>query len=88
MNVSSQKTFFKQEWVYSKTIKHGLTSIPRGQFIRLKRNCTEEKDFCEQEEFICKRFTDKEHKTFIKGKICRVQNLQRETLIQNRVKVN
>ena len=64
-----------------------LENIPKGQLLRLRRNCTKTNVFLEQADFIGKRFIEKGYKPdFIEKKIKDVVTLDRDTLIQDSVR--
>lgn len=94
-NIISTKTFFKPVErnsyipVTSCHYEPWLINIPKGQFIRLRRNCSENIDYLKQAQWIGKRFEEKGYnKCFIEEKITEVNQTSREALIQDKIKVN
>ncbi|XP_040183666.1 uncharacterized protein LOC120916795 [Rana temporaria] len=65
--------------------KPWLYNIPKGQLVRLKRNCTKEEDFNEQAQFIGKRFEDKGYDiSWLKEQVINVQKLDRKHMLENK----
>lgn len=61
-----------------------LCNIPRGQFIRLKGNCTRKEDFISQSQVLSSRFQQKEYdKNTLDGEIERVRIMGRHVLVSN-----
>lgn len=66
-----------------------LINIPKGQFIRLRTNCSVNNEYLKQAQWMGKRFEDKGYsKEFIDNKILEVNQVSREILIQDKVKEN
>lgn len=62
-------------------------NIPKGQLIRLRRNCTTKTDYEQQADFIGERFIDKGYqRSFLQQKIEEVGNIERENLLKNKEK--
>lgn len=63
-----------------------LLNIPKGQIMRLNRNCTEESDYKEQASMIGQRFIQKGYKeSFIRQQIEDVDIMNRADLIKERI---
>lgn len=61
-----------------------LENIPKGQLVRLRRNCTSKETFLEQAKMIGERFVQKGYEMkFIEEKIKDVSAMDREKLIQD-----
>ncbi|XP_077327832.1 uncharacterized protein LOC143962429 [Lithobates pipiens] len=61
--------------------KSRLSSVPRSQFLRLRRNCTDLDTFKAQAEILKQRFLDKGYDiTVLDGEVQRVVNTSRESL--------
>lgn len=59
--------------------KKWLTNIPHGQFQRLRRNCTNDKDYVTQSSILKKRFKDKKYpKTIVNEAFIRAGLLSQE----------
>lgn len=64
-----------------------LMNIPKGQFIRFRRNCTEISDYKQQAKLIEERYIKKGYiRPFLQQKIEEVGNIERETLLRNKEK--
>ena len=67
--------------------KSWLLNIPKGQLVRIKRNCTNNTDFLTQAEFIGARFKNKGYSdNFIDEQIQSVAGLDRNTMLQGNIK--
>lgn len=65
-----------------------LCNIPRGQFIRLRRNCTEVGDFLSQSQTLISRFTEKGYdKNKLVQELDNVVTLDRKVLVSNAPRV-
>lgn len=66
-----------------------LFNIPKGQLIRVRRNCTKESDYKIQADLVGKRFMDKGYDAeFINKQISSVQSLDRTTMIHTQKKTS
>lgn len=67
--------------------KPWLFNIPKGQLVRIRRNCTKESDFKIQADLIGKRFIEKGYTSeFISKQIQSVQSLDRSSIIHGQKK--
>lgn len=90
-NQYTTKTFFKNvdrnSYLPLSSCHHSnwLFNIPKGQLMRLRRNCTLEEDFYMQARMIGERFTSKGYdQEFIKDKIVEVGQMQRKELLEDK----
>lgn len=61
-----------------------LRNIPRGQCIRLRRNCTQEEDFISQSQVLSTRFQQKGYdQSILENEIEKVRNIESNTLSLN-----
>lgn len=66
-----------------------LCNFPRGQFIRLRRNCTHEDDYISQSQVLASRFQQKGYeKSALDSEIERVCNMDRNVLVSNQIRDN
>ena len=64
-----------------------LINIPKGQLVRIRRNCTDSQTFLEQAKMIGEKFVNKGYDdSFIQTQIQNVLEIPRETLIEDRIK--
>lgn len=64
-----------------------LENIPKGQLIRLRRNCSDKQTYMKQAEMIGERFIQKGYKTaFIEEKIQDIAHVDRDALIKDTTK--
>ena len=67
--------------------KPWLFNIPKGQLVRLRRNCTYESDYSLQADMIGLRFKEKGYEeSWIKGQIDTVKKLDRKEMLQDKPK--
>lgn len=67
--------------------KSWLYNIPKGQLIRLKRNCSKAEDFNEQAQLIGRRFEEKGYDdSWLRKQIQNVHEMDRNMMLQNKVK--
>lgn len=65
-----------------------LCNIPKGQFVRIRRNCTHEQEYLAQSEVLSARFVQKGYnKSDIKKHIETVRKMDRTSLVSNRPRV-
>lgn len=66
-----------------------LCNIPRGQFIRLKRNCMSEDDFLKESHELSSKFQQKGYeKTTLNQEIEKTMLMDRNLLVSNQVREN
>lgn len=67
--------------------RNWLCNIPKGQLLRIKRNCTRKEDFQAQAKILEQRFINKGYeKKFITEKIQEVERMNRPTLMKDKGK--
>lgn len=67
--------------------KSWLCNIPRGQFIRLRRNCTSDDDFLVQSQVLADRFKEKGYsEALVNAEIAKVLAIDRNTVVEDKVK--
>lgn len=67
--------------------KSWLCNIPRGQFVRLRRNCTRDSDFIAQSTLLTSRFVEKGYDAHtLKSEVEKVLAMDRTVLISDKVK--
>lgn len=66
-----------------------LCNIPRGQFIRLRRNCTSQSDFLSQSQVLAERFKQKGYDSpTLENEITRISQMERETILEGSKKIS
>lgn len=94
-NSISTRTYFKtverNSYIPVNSCHHEpwLINIPKGQFIRLRRNCSDNNEYLKQAQLMGQKFEDKGYnKEFIAEKIKEINQTPREVLIQDKIKDN